>query len=236
MEQLHYLQMQILRKLLFSEGLRFTELKPNENIENNQLKFHIDQLMRDKSIVKDGNLYKLTPSGKEFANRMDTDTTVMKKQGKIGCIQCCIRTINKEPEFLVYTRLKHPFYGSQGFASGKVDYGEKTIDCSRRELFEETGLSGEPEIFRIEHQIVYNKETNELLEDKYFYFHRFLNPTGEIIPSEEGKFEWVPESKLATYITKPFESVERILLIAGEMKKKKTNLVYKEIDHLADNF
>jgi ADP-ribose pyrophosphatase YjhB (NUDIX family) len=211
-------------------------MKPNENIENNQLNFHIDQLLRDKNIEKVGSIYKLTPKGKEFANRMDTDTTVMKRQGKIGCIQCCIRTINNEPEFLVYTRLKHPFYGSQGYSSGKVDYGERTIDCSKRELFEETGLVGEPELFRIEHQIVYNKETNELLEDKYFYFHKFLNPTGEIKPSEEGLFEWVPESKLATYITKPFESVERILMISNLMKQEKVELTYLEMNHYADNF
>src|SRR5260221_866362 len=126
MKDLHYIQLNILRKLLFSSSLRFSELRPKD-IENNLLTFHIDQLIRDKLIEKVDDKYQLTQKGKEFANRMDTDKVEIKPQGKIGAIECCIRNTGDELEFLAYTRLKHPFYGSQGYSSGKVQYGAKTI-------------------------------------------------------------------------------------------------------------
>ena len=39
MNDLHYIQLAILKKLLFSEGLRFSELKPFADLETNQLTF-----------------------------------------------------------------------------------------------------------------------------------------------------------------------------------------------------
>jgi len=236
MDQLHYLQMHILKKLLFSPALKFSELKPSEDIENNQLSFHIDQLMKDKLIDKKDNSYFLTAKGKEFANRMSTENLMIKKQAKIGCIQCCIRNINGYNEFLCYTRLKHPFYGSQGYASGKVNYGERTADSVQRELKEETNLDGTPTLFMIEHHRVYNKETKELLEDKFFFFYRFINPTGELLSNEEGKFEWIKEEDLADYFKKPFETVERLMYITEKIKDINQPLTYKEIEHYADNF
>src|SRR5690606_31041255 len=104
MNQLHYIQIKILRKLLFSNGLKFSDLKPLKEIENSQFKFHLDQLKRFKYVIKDSLKYKLTDLGKEFANQMDTDNEQIKRQGKISVIQCCVRDTNNENEFLVYTR------------------------------------------------------------------------------------------------------------------------------------
>ncbi len=236
MNQLHYIQLAILKKLLFSEGLKFSELKPFDYIENNKLDFHLDKIIAAGFVIKDKDLYKLTSSGKEYANRMTTEKTQIKLQGKIGCIQCCIKTTGLEPEFLIYTRLKHPFYGSQGYASGKVDYGEKTVECSQRELKEETNLEGKGELFMIEHHIVYDKNSHELLEDKYFYFHRYINPKGKLICNNEGLFEWVKESALEKYFVKPFESVERLMKITARIKDIDHPLTYEEHEHYADNF
>lgn len=237
MIDLHYIQLKVLKKLLFSEGLGLHDLRPDDSIENNQLLFHVESLMKDGLVEKQDKTYILTKKGKEYANRMDSDKVKIKKQGKIGAIQCCIRTTGDEPEFLIYTRKKHPFYGSQGYASGKVDYGEKVLDAARRELKEETNLDGgEGELFLIEHHIVYDKHTNELLEDKYFYFCRFENPSGELQPNDEGDFEWVPESKARDYFKKPFENIERLIYITERIKDLDAQLTFQEVTHYTDKF
>lgn len=241
MNQLHYLQLAILKKLLFSDGLHFSELRPNPDLENNQLTFHIDQLIRDGYVVKnEDKIYKLTDSGKEYANRMDTDKTQVMRQAKIGGISCCIRTKDVsesgENEFLIYTRKKHPFYGSQGYASGKVAYGESVLEAVQRELKEETQLEGEPKLFMIEHHRVYKPGTDELLEDKFFYFCRFINPTGDVNANEEGTFEWVPESQVQDYFKKPFETVDRLMYITDRIKDFDKELTFEEILHYPENF
>lgn len=241
MNQLHFIQLAILKKLLFSNGLRFSELKPMETMENNQLIFHVDQLVKDQLVIKtEDKIYKLTDLGKEYANRMDTDKTQVMRQGKIGAIQCCFRTADTtdsgENEFLIYTRLKQPFYGSQGYPSGKVAYGESVLDASVRELAEETQLVGEPKLFMIEHHRVYKPDTNELLEDKYFYFCRYVNPKGNVIANDEGKFEWVTESQLNDYWVKPFEKVERLQYITKRIKDVDSAVTFEEVIHFAENF
>ena len=46
MEKLHDIQNQILKRLMFSTGLRYTEMKPDKEMENNQFQFHLNQLTK----------------------------------------------------------------------------------------------------------------------------------------------------------------------------------------------
>lgn len=202
MQQLHQIQMQILRKLLFVESLGFAELKP-ESIESNQFVYHLDELQKSGLVTKDNNRYCLTMSGKESANRMDTDTKLVKKQAKVSVVCCAFRKFGEEEQVLIYTRRKQPFFGNQGFLSGKLDYGEQILTGAKRELAEETGLVGDGKLVSIRHYRVFSK-SQELLEDKIMFFCRFDNPTGELIASEEGEYEWMDTGDIKSKLDKPF--------------------------------
>jgi ADP-ribose pyrophosphatase YjhB (NUDIX family) len=232
---MHYLQLQILKNLLFAENLSFSKLKP-EGIENNKFMFHLDTLIAQGHIKKVGSKYMLTKSGKEFANRMDTDDAQFKQQAKIGVIMCCRRQAGNEGEYLLYTRLKQPFFGHQGFNSGKVQFGETVIAAAKRELREETNLEGEPELFLIEHHHVYDSETKKLLEDKFFYFMKFEDPKGELLANNEGKFEWVKKDDFATFLTKPFETVERELYVVSRLEEFTGQIYFEELNHYTSSF
>ncbi|MCL4389990.1 MAG: NUDIX domain-containing protein [Patescibacteria group bacterium] len=205
-EQLHRLQLEILKKLLFAQSLRHTDLRPSEKIENNLLGFHLKQLIRFGLVEKKSNRYFLTVEGKEFASRIDTHSTSVKKQSKLVVHLCPIRRRNGLLEFLIYTRAKQPFYGCQGLGSGKVFFGETAETAARRVLKEETNLEGEPKLISARHIIYLEPETNKILDDRTVLLCAVENPTGQLQSNKEGTYEWVKESSLARFVKKPFLS------------------------------
>lgn len=123
----------------------------------------------------------------------------------------CVRLggwMDGEKQYLIYTRLKTPFYGCQGFLSGKIAQGEKIIQAAKRELKEETNLAGEPKVAYITHYGTLDKETNKIIEDRIMFVCVAENLQGELIPCRDGNYTWVSEKDLDTFITKPFESKE----------------------------
>jgi ADP-ribose pyrophosphatase YjhB (NUDIX family) len=236
MKEIHPIQLQILRNLLFAKSLRYSEMKPDKDMENNQFDFHLHQLINANYIVKTEEGYQLTSEGKEFANRMDTDKSTMIKQAKISAIILPMRITENGIEYLIYTRLKQPFFGCQGFMSGKVTYGEKVIDAARREFKEETNLNGDPEVIQIRHYRVFDETTNQLVEDKFMFFCKVLNPTGEVIAAPEGKYEWVHESKIYTYVTNHFESMDSFKRDIKLLNEYDGNITFVEFDHFTKSF
>lgn len=237
MKPLHYLQRQILNLLLFSSSMRFSDFSKKLNIENNLLTFHLKELQRMGLINIKTARYALTNKGKEYANTMDTDTAQIQKQAKISAVSCAYRkNKSNEYEFLIYTRLKHPFYEHQGFPSGKIKWGEQIKDACVREFKEETGMTAKPECFKIRHYLVYDKATGELIEDKLFFFFKIYNPKGELTPNNEGLYEWVKEQDVNEYIRKPFESKQGILDILNEVKKTNQGIQFSEYKQFTSEF
>ena len=232
-KQMHPIQLQILKKLLFSEGLRFSQLKPDKVLENNQFSFHLDQLITSGYVQKDHVDYVLTTLGKEFANRMDTDKLSIKPQAKLSVLLCCQRDHDQKLQYLIYTRRKHPFYGCQGFFSGKVSYGERITEAAKRELKEETNLEGDPHLIGIVHYRVFDKMSRDLIEDKFFYVCSVVNPIGVLQGDDEGIYEWVNSDDVLTYITQPFESFAELYVCVVTAT---SSLFFEERDEYSEKF
>lgn len=231
----HPIQMKILKKLLFSQSLRYLELKPAE-IENNQFDFHLDQTIKDEFIQKSGNQYLLTQIGKEFANRMDTDKVQIAKQAKISIVVFPTKMIKGTLHYLIYTRLKQPFYNCQGFLSGKVMYGEQVLDSAKRELKEETNLDSKVKIVCIKHYLVFDKLSKELVEDKFMFFCLAKNPKGKLVSGDEGKYEWVPDNNIFSYVTNHFVSNEEFKSNVAQIKNFTGSITFEEITQITEKF
>ena len=208
----HDAQMKILRMLLLSPSANFASLQKNTELTSDHFNFHIKKLVDEGYIVKgaDGH-YTLPRSGKEYANRMDTDENVIEKQPKLSV---ALIIENDEGKFLAQRRLKQPFYGFWGRPTGKIRWGETLLDAAARELMEETGLTADLRPGGFYHKMDYDLESGDFLEDKYFCLVYGDNPQGTLIEKDEGhENTWLSDEEIESK-DKVFQSVSEITQIA----------------------
>jgi len=236
MDNLHPVQMKILTKLLYSQDLRYTEMKPRKSLENNAFQFHLDRLVALGLVVKVGKSYLLTKNGKKLTLQIKGETAQLTKQTRVGVAMGCTREHFGKTQVLIYTRLKQAYYGCQGFPTGKVEQGEDILKAGKRELIEETGLKGKPELVGIFHYRIFNNNGSELLDDLLLFLCRFINPVGQLVSNHEGRYEWVSVDSLPQKITKPFQSKEWFLEEVGQLFKNngKIDLVEKSFNDITN--
>lgn len=202
--EIHSAQTSILRELLFRPSAGFAQLQKPTGLDSDHFKFHIKRLVEIGYVEKSESGYTLTRKGKEYANRLDTDKNTIEKQPKLSVV---LVIENDKGEFLQQERLKQPYYGFWGFPTGKIGWGEKTVEAGARELMEETGLTADLRVSGVFHKIDYEKSTNKLLEDKYFVIIHGTNPRGTLLEDMEGHHnEWLAHEKVLAK-EKVFESI-----------------------------
>jgi len=181
--KVHDAQTNILRELLFQPEAGYAQLQKPTGLSSDHFNFHIARLVEIGYVEKvSRGKYKLTPRGKEYANKLDTDQNTIERQPK----SAVILAIEKDGKWLFQERLKHPYYGFWGFPSGKIRWGETIIETAARELDEETKLIGDHEHKGIYHEQVFESETGEQLEDKIFHVIHCTNIKGKLMERFEG--------------------------------------------------
>jgi 8-oxo-dGTP pyrophosphatase MutT (NUDIX family) len=184
---IHEAQMAILRELLFHPSAGFAKLQKLTGMTSDHFNFHIQKLVEMKLVEKVARgTYSLTPRGKEYVNKLDTDSNTVERQPKAAVILAVERERVGKKEYLFQERLKQPYFGFYGFATGKIRWGETIIQTAERELMEETGLMANHRIAGVYHELVYQLETGEQLEDKIFFVVHCTEVTGELIHEFEG--------------------------------------------------
>ncbi len=189
----HDAQMAILRDLLFHPSVSFAKLQKNTGMTSDHFNFHLQKLIELKLIEKlSRGMYALTQRGKEYANKLDTDSNTVERQPKTAVILVIERTKDGQSEYLFQERLKHPYYGFWGCPTGKIRWGETITQTAARELNEETGLMADHELAGVYHELVYNSETGEQLEDKIFFVVHCTNTKGSLVEEfEGGRNKWM---------------------------------------------
>jgi ADP-ribose pyrophosphatase YjhB (NUDIX family) len=213
---IHPIQSIILCELLFVNEAGFAELN-KKKLSSDQFSFHLRQLTDWKLIEKtESGKYRLTISGKEYANRFDTEKSEIEKQAKIGVLIVGQKEEKGVKKYLVQQRLKQPYFGYWGFATGKVRWGETVEEAAKRELKEEMGLEGKVELKAIKHKMDYNQD-QKMLEDKYFLVVKVTNSKGNLTEEfEGGKNKWMTNEEILA-LENLFDGVqESIGLTEGE--------------------
>lgn len=205
-KDLHEVQASILRELIFHNGTNFASLNKT-GITNDHFTFHLKRLISEGIVEKKGKLYYLTQAGKTYASKLDVDRLVMERQGSIGVAVTAKKIIKGKVHYLMQQRLKEPFYGYYGFINGKIRFGETSVGTAKRELKEETGITGTPEVICVYHKMR-GPSVKEISLDNFFVVYLVKNPRGKLVDTKEGKNGWYTESEIRKLQTFPhFESV-----------------------------
>lgn len=195
----HDAQTSILRALLFTPRAGFAELQKTTDLTSDHFNFHIKKLVDSGLVEKTADGYVLSPKGKEYANRMDTDENEIEKQPKISVALLVERLNGNRREFIVQQRLKQPYYGFYGRLGGKVRWGESFEEAAKRELKEETGLDADFTFSHIFHKRDFRADDHTLLEDKVFIIMHTSSATGTMLESfEGGKNFWMTQEEFCT--------------------------------------
>lgn len=195
--KIHTVQTAILRELLFVPSARFSDLQKTTGLDSDHFKFHVGRLAELGYIAKSSRgEYSLTSSGKEYANKLDTDKSVIERQPKSAVI---LVIQNGLGQLLVQERLKHPYFGFWGFPGGKIRWGETIIEAASRELMEEAGISVALTYKGVYHEHVRAKETDEIIEDKIFHVVYGQSTQGIIVEDfEGGRNAWLAAADIRT--------------------------------------
>lgn len=229
----HDAQMKMLRALLLSDSVQFSNLSRAAGLANDHANFHIKQLLQNgfvRKVPKTHGVYELTRSGKEYANRMDTDEAQIEKQPKLSVV---IIVEREDGKFLQQQRLKQPYYGYWGNMTGKIRWGETMLGAARRELVEETGLEADMRVVGFYHKLDYDETGETLFEDKYFCIIYATNPRGTLIVETDGqRNEWLSLEEFESKEKKFGSAVETIQLAkSGELGVVEQKYYYKEDDY-----
>lgn len=209
--KIHNAQTSILRELLFHPEAGYANMQKPTGLSSDHFNFHIARLCELGLVEKvRRGTYRLTPRGKEYANRLDTDNNTIERQPKSAVILALERTNSRgETEYLFQKRLKNPYYGYWGLPSGKLRWGETITECATRESLEETGLTADFKVMGVYHEQVKLADTDEMLEDKLFFVIRGLSPKGTLQTDFEGGHnEWMTFAEAFTK-DKKFESFKK---------------------------
>lgn len=191
--QRHYIQQNILGKLIKSSESSFTELNV-KNLTNDHFNFHIKQLLKEGLIEKKSSKYKLTDKGMELAGRLDIDSADLIQQPKVSITLGVFR--NDDKEVLILRRNRSQSFGQYAWLDRKWRLGKSIKDEIDSLLLEEAGLVTSEFIFMGATHVIRKK--GKILEiDAVLLNFKISNPIGELkVSSKDGENGWFSVSDI----------------------------------------
>jgi hypothetical protein len=168
-------------------------------------KFHLHKLIKLGYVVKlsEEGTYKLTSTGKRFANSLDEQHRTERKQPKLSVLIIGTKEgVNNEKLFLLQKRQRQPYFGFWGEITSPVRWGWPFLDVAAMALAKQTGLQAKLAIQGMRRTRDFNTETEELFEDKLFIVIEATNLTGELrqdYPSGINAWMTLDQLKQETY-------------------------------------
>jgi hypothetical protein len=182
----HHIQRQIVYDLAFSNGLRFSELKP-DSLENKAFDYHLKKVIVAGYVVKNGDgTYSLTSEGKRVGKG------ALKKQSRLidRAYSVLLLAIQREDgAWLLSKRKSQPLLGLTGFMNVQPRSDQQVVETAADVCRQQTGLAGTFEMHAHGYFRIYR--TGELESFIHFTLLRCTDIQGELHQNSElAEYYW----------------------------------------------
>jgi len=220
----------IFKTLIHFPGSSFTDLW-DKSIESNKFTYYLKKLEQEGTVEKREGKYHLTVRGKAKAVTISGATGQTQKKRPFVALLLVPR---KDGHYILYKRMKEPYYGVCGFPGAKVEMGEEILEAAKRELFEETGLTGEGKIVGVQNAVIINDGV--VFAHMVQYIVLFDEPSGDLIKNNrEGTYEWekkdvvLAQKNLFPDVEEVIKSIEAREFIVKEVQMIQENEKFVDI-------
>lgn len=136
----HHIQKNIVYTLAFSDGMRFSELKPDE-LENKAFDYHLKKVIVAGFVTKSADgLYRLTHEGKRVGISAFRGKGDRLDQAR-STLLLAIRRAD-DGAWLLMRRKSQPLIGLRGLMNARPTAVQQIVDTAEQVCREETGLTG----------------------------------------------------------------------------------------------
>lgn len=233
-QQLHKVEVSILYSLRQAPSARFSELMRPTGLASDTFKFHLRSLVKAGWVEKTpAGVYRLTTSGKEYANNLDEVRRGPQKQPKLS-VRLVIPEPNAKgvPRYLFQKRLRNPYFDFWACIGGAVQWGEDFEATAARELTKQTGLTATFKVRAFYRKADYRAGTHDLLEDKLFVVVEATKLRGQLLNDWHGGFnQWMTIEEFKQQ-PKRFESAYEII----EMVRDKKTYLSRQPHYQPDDY
>lgn len=194
---------------MYAPTLTYAQMRP-PGVESNHFAYHLDQLLREALIAKDGRNYSLTEKGLSLADRVSHESMTVRLQPHIVT---SIHLTNDAGQTLLYRHTFQPYLNLHGAPQGRIHYEEHIADAAARELTEKTGLSDVALTHRGMVYIHATKSTQDISKILAHVFTGTVNGTPALVePTAKGACSWGKTARLAKSQCMPgFKEVQKLL-------------------------
>jgi ADP-ribose pyrophosphatase YjhB (NUDIX family) len=180
----------IFRTLMHFPGSSFSDLW-DKSIPSNKFTYYLKKMEQEGLVEKKDSKYFLTTKGKSEATTVDGNLGKNVKRPYVALLL----VPRREGKYILYHRMKEPYYGNCGFPGAKMDAGEEILESAERELKEETGLEGKGKIVTIQNILTINN--GEVFGHMTQFVVLFNEPRGELVrENREGTYEWAAKEQI----------------------------------------
>ncbi len=180
----------IFKTLMHFPGSTFSDLW-DKSIESNKFTYYLKKIENDGFIEKREGRYYLTLKGKSEVATISGDTGKSMKRPYVALLL----VPRREGKYILYHRMKEPYYGHCGFPGAKLEMGEEILAGAERELLEETGLRGKGKIVAVQNAITLNDD--EVFAHMTQFIVLFEEPKGELVTeNREGTYKWATKNEI----------------------------------------
>lgn len=133
----HRIQKHIIDLLVYSELVRFRDLRPPRT-DTNLFTYHLNALIKSGLIEKTERGYMLTKDGLSFVDHVSSEKKIIRNQPKIISM---LLVQNSNGDILLYKRDKQPYINTWTLPYGKYQINDKSLmAAAQREANDKLGL------------------------------------------------------------------------------------------------